>query len=171
MVSLISLAALIEPQVFDPFLTTPQTINAADLPELAELHLQAYADPTSDSNAETAAASINAIFDGTRGALIPQASLLTRDAEGRITAAIITTERKFRSDRPATPFIAQLFTHPDYRRQGLAETLLSHAMQALHDTGHKTLAVSVNSSNAAAIALYLSRDFRRFTPAITDTID
>jgi hypothetical protein len=36
-------------------------------------------------------------------------------------------------------------------------------MNALHDTGHKTLAVTVNSSNAAAIALYLSRDFRRPT--------
>lgn len=38
-------------------------------------------------------------------------------------------------------------------------------MQALHETGHKTLAVTVHSLNAAAIALYLSRDFRRFTPA------
>ncbi|MDP9697053.1 UNVERIFIED_ORG: GNAT superfamily N-acetyltransferase [Arthrobacter globiformis] len=171
MPSLISLAALIEPQVLDPFLTTPQTISAADLPELAELHLHAYADITSDLNAQTTGPSIDDIFDGARGSLIPQASLLTRDSTGRITAAIITTELAFRNDRPKTPFIAQLFTHPDYRRQGLAEILLSHAMQALHDTGHKTLAVTVNSSNAAAIALYLSRDFRRFTPAITNTTD
>jgi hypothetical protein len=37
-------------------------------------------------------------------------------------------------------------------------------MQALHEAGHKTLAVTVHNSNAAAIALYLSRDFRRLTP-------
>jgi ribosomal protein S18 acetylase RimI-like enzyme len=150
---------------------SPETISAADLPELAELHLRAHSDLTSDRNAKTSGASINAIFDRARGFLIPQASLLTRDSAGRITAAIITTELAFRNDRAKTPFIEQLFTHPDYRRQGLAETLLSHAMQALHDTGHKTLAVTVNSSNAAAIALYLSRDFRRFTPAITNTTD
>lgn len=44
-------------------------------------------------------------------------------------------------------------------------------MQALHDAGHKTLAVTVDSSNALAIAFYLSRDFRRCTPAITSTVD
>ncbi|MDP9998387.1 GNAT family N-acetyltransferase [Pseudarthrobacter sulfonivorans] len=171
MASLISLAALIEPQILDPFVTAPRVIHAPDLPELTDLYLHAYADGTFNPDAETAAAGINAIFDGARGALIPQASLLTRDTDGRITAAIITTERTFRSDRPKTPFIAQLFTHPEYRRQHLAETLLSHAMQALHDSGHKTLAVTVSSSNAAAIALYLARDFRRFTPAVTSDND
>jgi GNAT superfamily N-acetyltransferase len=167
MASLISLAALLEPQVLDPFVTAPQTIKATDMPELADLYRLAYPDRTSHPDPGKAAASINAVFDGTHGTRLPQASLLTRDAEGRLTAAIITTERTFKSDRPKTAFIAELFTHPDYRRQGLAEILLNHAMQALHDTGHKTLAVTVSSSNAAAIALYLSRDFRRFTPAIT----
>jgi GNAT superfamily N-acetyltransferase len=165
--SLISLAALLEPQVLDPFVTAPQTIRGRDLPELADLYLHAYADATPQPDREKAAASISAVFDGAHGVPLPQASLLTRDAEGRLTAAIITTERTFRSDRPKTPFIAELFTHPDYRRQGLAEILLNHAMQALHDTGHKTLAVTVSSTNAPALALYLSRDFRRFTPAIT----
>jgi predicted N-acetyltransferase YhbS len=138
MVFLISLAALIEPQILDPSFTAPHVIQATDLPEITDLYLHAYADGTFQPDAETAVASINAVFDGARGSLIPQGSLLTRDPEGRITAAIITTERTFRSDRPKTPFIAQLFTHPDYRRQHLAEILLSHAMQALHDSGHKT---------------------------------
>lgn len=36
-------------------------------------------------------------------------------------------------------------------------------MHALYSTGRTTVAVSVESSNAAAMALYLSRDFRRLT--------
>jgi ribosomal protein S18 acetylase RimI-like enzyme len=85
---------------------------------------------------------------------------------GGVTAAITTIEKVLGSDGPGTAFIADLFTHPDHRRQGLAEELLSHAMNALHDRGHKTLAVTVNSSNAAAVALYLSRDFRRLTQPV-----
>ncbi|WP_306915111.1 MULTISPECIES: GNAT family N-acetyltransferase [unclassified Arthrobacter] len=56
---------------------------------------------------------------------------MTADAEGHITAAIVTIERALGSDGPRTAFIAELFTHPDHRRQGLAEGLLSHAVQAL----------------------------------------
>ncbi|BAS07763.1 acetyltransferase [Arthrobacter sp. Hiyo4] len=82
---------------------------------------------------------------------------MTADANKRITAAIVTTERALRSDGPKTAFIAELFTHPGNRREGLAEELLSHALQVLHGMGHKTVAVTVSSANAAAIAFYLSR--------------
>lgn len=169
-VSLVPMAALLEPRALTPAVPAPRTFTAADLPGLEELYRQAYPERNPDPDAETALTSISALFNGARGAPIPQACLLTHDAQGRITAAILTTERTVRSDKPQTPFIAQLFTHPDYRRQGLAETLLSHAMQALHESGYKILAVSVDSSNAAAMALYLSRDFRRFTPPITNHV-
>lgn len=161
MVSLISLAALIEPQELKSAFHSPQNIRATDLPKLADLYLEAYAIGTPES--EKAVNRIGAIFDGAHGIPIPQASLLTADAAGRITAAIVTVERTLGSDGSRTAFIAELFTHPDHRRQGLAEELLTHAMQALHAIGHKTIAVTVDSANAAAIALYLSRDFRRLT--------
>jgi ribosomal protein S18 acetylase RimI-like enzyme len=166
MVSLISLAALIEPQNSKPPAdNSPRLISATDLPELTELYLHAYAGGPSRPDTETTADRISALFKGSHGTPVPQASLMTTDAEDRITAAIITTERVLGNDGPNTAFIAELFTHPDHRRQGLAEKLLTHAMTALHDTGHKTVTVTVNSANAAAMALYLSRDFRRFTPA------
>lgn len=164
MVSLISLATLIEPQDPNPVDSTPRPVHATDLPELTDLYQRAYGDGTSRPDNDEDAGWIPAVHGGSQGPLIPQASLLTADAEGRITAAILTTERAL-TEGSKTAFIAELFTHPDHRRQGLAEKLLTDAMQALHETGHKTLAVTVNSSNAAALALYLSRDFRRFTPA------
>lgn len=168
--SLISLAALIEPQVLDPFVTAPRAVRTADLQELADLYTLAYANGTAGPDKSAASSTLRAILEGSCGVLIRQASLLYQDHEGHIIAVILTVERTFRSDKPPTAFIAELFTHPEYRRQHIAETLLSHAMQALHETGHKTLAVTVSNSNAAAIALYLSRDFLLFTPAIPHTV-
>lgn len=168
MVSLISLAALIGPQERKPTLRIPRTIKAIDLPQITGLYLSAYADGTSHPDMEKAANRINAVFEGAHGTPIPQASLLTADPDGRVTAAILTTDRFLGNEGSRTAFIAELFTHPDHRRQGLAEDLLSHATAALHGLGHRTLAVTVDSDNAAAIALYLSRDFRRLTQHIAN---
>jgi hypothetical protein len=41
-------------------------------------------------------------------------------------------------------------------------------MDVLHTLGHRTVAVTVNSGNAPALALYLSRDFRRLTQRTGD---
>lgn len=161
MVRLISLAALIGPQDLKHAVNFPRSIRARDLPELGNLYLQAYGNETSQFDTEKPDTRISAVFEGAYGPPIPQASLLTTDAEGRMTAAILTTERALGNDGPRTAFIAELVTHPDHRRRGLAEELLSHAMQALHETGYGTVAVTLTSANAAAIALYLSRDFRR----------
>lgn len=163
MAPLISLAALIGPQERKPDVRLSRAIKSGDLSTLADLYLHAYSHGASHLGPGKPADTFSAIFDGTHGTPIPQASLLTANAEGRITAAIITTERALGNDGSRTAYIAELFTHPDHRRQGLAEDLLSHAMHALHGLGHRTLAVTVDSNNAAALALYLSRDFRRLT--------
>lgn len=161
MAPLISLAALIGPQECKPAARPPRAIKSGDLPTLTDLYLHAYSHGVAHPGPGKPADTISAIFEGAHGAPIPQASLLTANAEGRITAAIVTTDRALGNDGPRTAFIAELFTDPDHRRQGLAEDLLSYAMQALHGLGHRTLAVTVDSNNAAALALYLSRDFRR----------
>jgi N-alpha-acetyltransferase 10/11 len=163
MSSLISLAALTGPQELTSSASVPRPVESKDLPELADLYLRSYAPEADRLEAEKAAGRIGTIFDGTHGTPIPQASLLTVHPDGHITAAIIITDRHVGSAGPGMAFIAELFTHPDHRRQGLAEELLRHATHVLHTLGHKALAVSVHSGNAAAMALYLSRDFRRLT--------
>lgn len=169
MVPLITLGTLLEPQHLGPAVRSPRRISAVDLPKLAPLFSHAHPNGTGHPGAEKAADRIRAVLEGTHGTPIPQGSLFTADADGRIIAAIITTDRAFGERGTRTAFIAELFTHPEHRRNGLAEDLLTHAMQALHDSGHRTLAVTVNTNNAAAIAFYLSQDFRRFThPAADD---
>lgn len=168
MVHLISLAALVRPQELTPGTSIHRLVEPADLTELTDLYLRAYAPEADRLDAEKAAGRISRIFDGTHGTPIPQASLAILDAVGRITAAILVTDRHVGSTGPGTAFIAELFTHPDHRRQGLAEDLLRRAMNVLHTLGHRTVAVSVHSGNAPALALYLSRDFRRLTQRAGD---
>ncbi|GGI00079.1 hypothetical protein GCM10007170_36400 [Arthrobacter liuii] len=126
-------------------------LEPADLPQLARLHRHAYAGQSRQRNLGRASAST----DERRTRIAEAASLVTYGPEGQITAAIIVTER----DGEAV--IDELFTHPDHRRQGLAEELLRRSMHILHTLGRATVAVTVEDSNSAALALYLSRDFRR----------
>lgn len=164
MVSLISLAAVIEPQDFNCAAQQLRGVRATDLPELADLYLRAYSDADSPPDTARATVRIKAILDGAYGVPIPQACLLTVDEAGRATAAIVTIERAIGNKASTAAFIAELFTHPEKRREGLAEKLLSQAMQALHDAGRTTVSVTVDRNNPAALALYLSRGFRRLIP-------
>lgn len=164
MVSLISLAAVIEPQDLKRAAQPLRNVRATDLAELADLYLRAYSDGASPPDTAKAVDRIKALLDGAYGVLIPQACLLTMDEAGRATAAIVTIERDFGNKASTNAFIAELFTHPEKRREGLAEKLLGHAMHALHDAGRTTVSVTVDRNNPAAIALYLSRGFRRLVP-------
>ena len=163
MAPLIPLAALIGPQDPRQGASIPRPVESTDLAELTDLYLRSYHPEADRLDAEKAASRISRILAGTHGTPIPQASLAVVNALGQITAAILVTDRHMGSTTPGTAYIAELFTHPDHRRQGLAEDLLRHAMDVLHTLGHRTVAVTVHSTNAAAMALYLSRDFRRLT--------
>ena len=51
--------------------------------------------------------------------------------------------------------------HPDYRRQGIAENLITHLIQELKNRGSHALMLEVRASNAPAIALYEKLGFRQ----------
>ena len=159
---LITLATLTGPRDSRPTGIPVRPIEARDLPELTRMHSHAYADGPAHPHGGNPGW-IADLFDGIHGSPVTEASLVTTAPDGRLTAAIITTDTTLGDERSTVAFIAELFTDPDHRRQGLAEELLHRCMHALHSTGRTTVAVSVDSSNAAAMALYLSRDFRRLT--------
>lgn len=50
--------------------------------------------------------------------------------------------------------VATLATHPDFRRRGIAERLLSHALQQLKRKGARSSFLEVRDSNRAAQAMY-----------------
>ena len=51
--------------------------------------------------------------------------------------------------------------HPDRRRQGIAENLITHLIQELKNRGSHALMLEVRASNAPAIALYEKLGFRQ----------
>ena len=159
---LITLAALTGPHDGPATGVPVRPIEAGDLPELIRMYRNAYAagpGPSDGGGPDW----ILGLFDGVHGRLVTGASLATIHTDGSLTAAIITTDSPPGTELGGHAFIAELITRPEHRRQGLAEELLRHCMQALHVMGRRTVAVSVDSRNAAAMALYLSRDFRRLS--------
>ena len=50
--------------------------------------------------------------------------------------------------------IATIATHPDFRRQGIAGRLLTHALQSMMNEGALTSVLEVRESNAAAQEMY-----------------
>ena len=152
--ALITLVAVTGHQNNTPARIPVRPLEPGDIPELASLHRDIYA----DAGAQQRGGDLGWIGTspgGGRNRTAEAASLVTSGPGGQITAAIIITER----DGEAV--IDELFTHPDHRRQGLAEELLGHCLHVLHTLGRNRVAVTVDSGNAAALALYLSRDFRR----------
>jgi len=50
--------------------------------------------------------------------------------------------------------VATIATHPDFRRQGIGQKLLSHALQKLLEQGAQSSFLEVRESNIAAQAMY-----------------
>jgi ribosomal-protein-alanine N-acetyltransferase len=50
--------------------------------------------------------------------------------------------------------IATIATHPDFRKQGIGEKLLSHTLQSAKDEGAVSSFLEVREGNAAAIMMY-----------------
>ncbi len=58
--------------------------------------------------------------------------------------------------------IANVAVHPDYRRRGLAHTLMRAAMDLAHREGGRWVALQVETSNEAALSLYDNMGFVRY---------
>jgi [ribosomal protein S18]-alanine N-acetyltransferase len=55
--------------------------------------------------------------------------------------------------------IATIAVHPDYRRRGIGEQVLLHALLAVQDEGARRAFLEVRAGNAAAQAMYLKYGF------------
>jgi ribosomal protein S18 acetylase RimI-like enzyme len=167
MSSMVTLIARTAPLERDPKIVSRQATDA-DVPRLGELYFSAYGAGVASENLDAAVADIHASFAGKYGTYLPAASPVALNDRGDIIAAIMVVERATWEDTPDTPFIIELFTDLNYRRQGLAEELVLACLDSLFNAGHKEVALRVDSENSAALALYLSLDFRRWYPEEED---
>jgi N-alpha-acetyltransferase 10/11 len=167
MSSMVTLIAQTAPLERDLKIESRQATDA-DVPRLGELYFSAYDPGVASESPDAAIADIHASVAGKYGTYLPDASPVALNDAGEIIAAIMVVERATWPETPDAPFIIELFTDRNHRRQGLAEELVLASMDALFNSGHKEVALRVDSENAAALALYLSLDFRRWYPEEDD---
>ena len=126
---------------------------------LGALYFGAYDPGMACSSLEEAVADIEASFDGEYGELIPEASLVA-DLDGELIGAVMVVRRAPWPDVPDCPFIIELFTAREYRRAGVARSLMIAAMNALAASGEQQVALRVESDNLKARRLYEAIEFR-----------
>ena len=140
-----------------------RSVNQDDDAALAQLLLEAYGTENGGSQ-ERAEAMIREAFDGRYGPFLAEQSQIAEDEEGRPVAAALVLERREDAGLPDVPYLFELFTASSHRRRGLAEQLVRQVMVALHDKGYEEVCVRIPEDNSAALALYLTLDFNRWTP-------
>ncbi|AJT41094.1 GNAT family N-acetyltransferase [Psychromicrobium lacuslunae] len=141
---------------------TTRSLSTEDIAALGQLYFSAYDKGQAEKSLEAATESIAASFDGKFGTLLTDASQVALDEDGNIIAGILVVERSNHEGTPEAPFLIELVTDRDHRRQGLAERLVLLSGEKLFNAGYQEVAVRVKESNSAALALYLSLDFRRW---------
>ena len=83
----------------------------------------------------------------------PAARGWVAEADGRIAAMLVLW---FIIDEA---HIATIATHPDYRRQGIGEKILIHALREVHAEGARRAFLEVRASNTAAQSMYKKYGF------------
>lgn len=139
-----------------------RSLSTDDIPALGELYFSAYDQGIGVQSIEAATSDIDQAFVGKYGTLLTEISQVAVDEEGKIIAGVMVVEHSPEPGSPESPLLIELFTDRDHRRQGLAERLVVISGDLLFNAGYKEVAVRVEESNSAALALYLSLDFRRW---------
>lgn len=145
-----------------------RTVQESDAPRLGELYFTAYDAGLAGDTLDAALADIKESMAGKYGSFLPDASHVALDENGKIVAAVLVVERAVGDDTPDAPFIIELITDRQHRRRGLAEDLVLATLDTLFNDGQTDVALRVEATNSAALALYLSLDFHRWSPEEAD---
>ena len=116
------------------------TMREDHVPAIAELEKLCFSDPWSE---KSIAYELNN----------PLALWLVAEVDGRVAGYIGSQTVPPESD------MMNVAVHPDFRRQGIAEALVSALWEQLHQAGNSSLTLEVRASNASAIALYQKLGF------------
>lgn len=138
---------------------TVRPIVLADIPALAELYLRAY--DLRDKTFGDAVAEMTSAFDGSWGALWPDASPAAWIGSELVAVvqAVRRPSREAMPDAPHCPWLIEVFTDPRHRRAGLARALMAIACGVMDAAGEGRVGLTVDEDNIAAVALYKSLGF------------
>ena len=112
------------------------------VPQVAELEKLCFADPWSEMSIASELGNIWSYW-------------LIAEDDNRVVGYIGTQSSIDETD------VMNVAVHPDWRRQGVAENLITHLIQELKKRGSHALMLEVRASNTPAIALYEKLGFQQ----------
>ena len=112
-----------------------EKMNASHVPQIARLEKICFSDPWSEK-------SIASELDN-------KLAFWLVAVEGETVAGYIGSQTVMEETD-----MMNVAVHPDYRRQGIAESLINGLVEQLKAMGSRCLTLEVRASNAPAIALY-----------------
>ena len=119
-----------------------ESMTAAHVSQIAELEKLCFSDPWSEKSIETE--------------LTCRLSLWLVALEGEQVVGYVGSQTVIdESD------MMNVAVHPDFRRRGIAQALVSALEDALRQRGSRALTLEVRDSNVAAITLYEKMGFRQ----------
>jgi ribosomal protein S18 acetylase RimI-like enzyme len=119
---------------------TVVTLTAGDydavrnLWELAGLHIRPVGRDSQDQFAQQLATGLQTVIG--------------IQADGQLIGVVLTTHDGRKG------WINRLAVHPDYRRQGVGQRLITEAERVLHDQGMHIIAALIENGNTASLALF-----------------
>ena len=117
-----------------------EKMTLAHVPAVAELEKLCFSDPWSE---KSIASELNN----------PLSLWLIAVVDGKVAGYIGS------QSVPPEADVMNVAVYPEFRRQGIAETLVRALVTELHARNHESLTLEVRASNAQAIALYQKLDF------------
>jgi len=127
--------------------------SAANFVGVAECYFAAYPHRDEIKDLAAAKAMVAATLKGDYGHILPGASP-TALLNGQVVGSLQVVQRSTWDSDLDCPLVIELFVHPEYRRRGIASTLLAHSAQRLRLGSFEQLAVRVGPS-ASVEALQL----------------
>ena len=136
-----------------------RTVQSTDADALAELMLDAYRN-TTDYEGETLVAAVEEV----RRYLSPESgdrpllaySVLLSSHSTPMSACLVTHWRRARC-----PLIGYVFSHPDFKRRGLARTALAESLRRLHLAGESEVRAVITEGNVPSERLFAHAGFRK----------
>lgn len=129
------------------------TLTRYDIPTMAVLTLEAYGDEPNADNVLETSEHLRMAFDGAFGPTSDDSFVGAWDG-GTLVGAILVVRESPWDDAPAGPFVIDLVVDPQYRRRGIATSLVSEIATRCKEWGYPSLALRIDSHHLGAAELY-----------------
>jgi GNAT superfamily N-acetyltransferase len=155
------LANALKSSIAPPKLPSPlhfRSISPDDIETLGKLYFSSYEPGEACESLEESINDIKASFAGEYGVLWPEVSLAVFDQDCMIGAIMVVRQNSW--DREiAGPFIIELFSDLNHRRQGIARFLVQESCKRLFTLKQREVFLNVVDTNTAAMQLYKGLGF------------